>query len=69
MGVALEAYLRCSRLMEWFREEFGSEMCQNLTGGVDFRDPEQLSKFFESGHQRCVEMAAKTAFKLQELLE
>jgi len=69
MSVALETYLRCSRLMTWFNDEFGSERCSDLTGGVDFRDPEQLAKYYESGHQKCVEMAGKTAAKLAELLE
>ncbi len=69
MSVSLNAYLRCSQLLEWFNKEFGSLMCSNLTGGVDFRDPEQLAKYYESGHQKCVEMAGQTAFKLAELLE
>jgi len=69
MSVALETYLRCSRLMEWFSAEFGSQMCSDLTGGIDFRDPEQLAKYYESGHQKCVEMAGKTATKLAEMLE
>lgn len=69
MSVSLDAYMRCSRLMDWFNKEFGSIMCANLTGGVNFRDPDQLSKFYESGHQKCVEMAGQTAFKLAELLE
>lgn len=69
MSVALNAYLRCSQLMEWFKNEFGSEMCSNLTGGVDFRDPEQLARYYASGHEKCVEMAGKTAAKLLELLE
>jgi len=25
--------------MEWFNAEFGSQMCSDLTGGIDFRDP------------------------------
>jgi C_GCAxxG_C_C family probable redox protein len=69
MSVALSAYLRCSQLMEWFKVEFGSEMCSSLTGGVDFRDPEQLARYYATGHQKCVEMAGKTAAKLSELLE
>jgi hypothetical protein len=69
MSAAMNAYLRCSRLMDWFKHEFGSEMCYSLTGGVDFRDPEQLSKWYQTGHEKCVEMAAKTASKLAELLE
>ncbi len=69
MDAALAAYLRCSQLLEWFRKEFGSEMCSTLTGGVDFRDPEQLVRFYKSGHEKCVEMAAKTAAKLADLLE
>ena len=69
MSTAMSAYLRCSRLLDWFKQEFGSEMCHDLTGGVDFRDPEQLSKYYASGHQKCVEMAGKTAAKLAELVE
>ncbi len=69
MSVALNTYLRCSQLMDWFNAEFGSEMCSSLTGGIDFRDPEQLAKYYESGHQKCVEMAGKTAAKLAQLLE
>ncbi len=69
MSMALNAYLRCSQLMEWFKNEFGSEMCSSLTGGVDFRDPEQLARYYATGHQKCLEMAGKTATKLAELLE
>lgn len=69
MSTALDAYLRCSQLMEWFEAEFGSQMCSTLTGGIDFRDPEQLAKYYESGHKKCVEMAGRTAAKLAELLE
>ncbi|RJP74895.1 MAG: C_GCAxxG_C_C family protein [Candidatus Abyssobacteria bacterium SURF_17] len=69
MSVAINAYLRCSQLLDWFKQEFGSEMCSNLTGGVDFRDPEQLAKFYATGHEKCIEMAGKTAVKLAELLE
>jgi C_GCAxxG_C_C family probable redox protein len=69
MSVSMDAYMRCARLMEWFNAEFGSQMCSTLTGGVDFRDPEQLSKYYESGHQKCVEMAGRTSAKLAELLE
>jgi C_GCAxxG_C_C family probable redox protein len=69
MSAAMNAYLRCSRLLEWFDEEFGSEMCSSLTGGVDFRDSEQLAKWYQCGHEKCVEMAGKTAAKLAELLE
>jgi len=69
LSMAMNAYLRCGQLMEWFKDEFGSEMCSSLTGGVDFRDPEQLARFYATGHQKCVEMAGKTAAKLLELLE
>ena len=69
MSAAMEAYLRCSQLLDWFREEFGSEMCHDLTGGIDFRDPEQLAKYYATGHEKCVEMAARTATRLAELLE
>ena len=69
MSVSMDAYLRCARLMEWFEAEFGSQMCSDLTGGVDFRDPQQLEKYYESGHKKCVEMAGRTAVKLADLLE
>lgn len=69
MSASMDTYLRCSQLLDWFREEFGSEMCYDLTGGVDFRDPEQLSNYYTTGHEKCVAMAAKTATKLAELLE
>ncbi len=68
-SVALGAYLRCGQLLDWFKKEFGSQMCHDLTGGVDFSDPEQLSKYYASGHEKCVEMAGKTAAKLADLLE
>ena len=69
MSVAMNAYMRCSQLLDWFKEEFGSEMCSALTGGIDFRDPEQLAQYYATGHQKCVEMAGRTAAKLAELLE
>ncbi len=69
MSAGMETYLRCSELLEWFEKEFGSRMCSDLTGGVDFRDPEQLSKYYATGHLKCVEMAGRTAAKLVELLE
>ncbi len=69
MSAAINAYLRCSQFLDWFRDEFGSDMCGTLTGGVDFRDPEQLAKWYQTGHEKCVEMAAQTASKLAELLE
>jgi len=69
MSVALNAYLRCGQLVDWFKKEFGSEMCHDLTGGIDFRDPEQLAQYYASGHEKCVEMTAKTAARLAELLE
>jgi C_GCAxxG_C_C family probable redox protein len=67
--VAIDAYLRCSDLLDWFKEEFGSTMCSDLTGGVDFRDPEQLEAFRKSGLEKCVEMATRASAKLAELLE
>jgi len=69
MDVAMNAYLRCRELLGWFETEFDSQMCSDLTGGVDFTDPEQLSEFYATGHKKCVEMAGKTAVKLAELLE
>ena len=69
MSAAMNAYLRCSQLMDWFKKEFSSEMCHDLTGGIDFRDPEQLAKYYASGHEKCVEMAGKTAAWLAQLLE
>ena len=44
-------------------------MCSDLTGGVDFRDPDQLSEYYKTGHRTCIEMAARTAAKLAELIE
>jgi hypothetical protein len=69
MSQAMNAYLRCSNLMDWFNQEFGSTMCSDLTGGVDFRDPEQLAEYYKTGHLKCVEMASRTAAKLAELME
>jgi hypothetical protein len=69
MDAAMNAYLRCSNLMDWFHQEYGSTMCSDLTGGVDFRDPEQLAEYYKGGHLKCVEMASKTAAKLAELME
>ena len=69
MGVAVDAYVRCSMLMEWFNDEFGSMMCSDLTGGVDFSDPDQLAEYYESGHKKCADMAGRTAAKLAELVE
>jgi len=69
MSVAMNTYLRCSELMDWFEKEFGSYMCSDLTGGVDFRDPEQLSEYYATGHQKCIEMAGKTAARLAQLIE
>lgn len=69
MGAAMNAYLRCSDLLDWFKEEFGSTMCSDLTGGVDFRDPEQLAEFYGSGHEKCIEMASRTSARLADLLE
>jgi len=69
MSASMNTYLRCSQLLDWFKEEFGSEMCHDLTGGIDFRDPEQLSKWFTTGQEKCIGMAAKTAAKLREILE
>jgi hypothetical protein len=69
MSQGMGAYLRCSDLMDWFNNEFGSMMCSDLTGGVDFRDPEQLAKHYQTGHHKCVEMASRTAAKLADLLE
>ena len=68
-SVAMDAYLRCSDLLDWFREEFGSMMCSDLTGGVDFRDPKQLEEFRKSGYEKCIEMTSRTSAKLAELLE
>lgn len=69
MSASMDTYVRCSQLLDWFKEEFGSEMCYDLTGGIDFRDPEQLSKYYATGQEKCVGMAAKTAVKLQEILK
>lgn len=69
MGASMNAYLRCSDLLDWFNGEFGSTMCSDLTGGVDFRDPEQLASYYATGHLKCVEMASRTAAKLADLLE
>jgi hypothetical protein len=68
-SVGLSAYLRCSELMDWFNREFGSMMCSDLTGGLDFRDPEQLAEHYKTGHTKCVEMASRTAAKLADLME
>jgi C_GCAxxG_C_C family probable redox protein len=67
--VAVDAYMRCSKLLDWFNEEFESTMCADLTGGVDFRDPKQLEAFKKSGHEKCIEMAGRASAKLAELLE
>ena len=67
--VAVDAYLRCGNFLDWFNEEFGSTMCADLTGGVDFRDPKQIEAFKESGLEKCIEMAGRAAAKLAELLE
>ena len=69
MDAAMNTYLRCSELLDWFKEEYGSTMCTDLTGGVDFRDPEQLMEFRRSGHEKCIEMAASASAKLADLLE
>ncbi len=69
MSVAMSVYLKCSELLDWFNNEFGSQMCSDLTGGVDFRDPEQLAEYYQTGHHKCVEMAGRAAAKLAELLE
>ncbi len=65
----MNVYVRCGELLDWFKDEFGSQMCADLTGGVDFADPEQLAEFYASGQQKCIEMAGKTAAKLAELLD
>ena len=69
MSAAMNAYIRCGQLMDWFKEEFGSCDCHDLTGGVNFLDPEQLAAYYPEGHDRCVDMAARTAAKLAELME
>jgi C_GCAxxG_C_C family probable redox protein len=69
MGASMNAYMKCSELLDWFNEQFGGQMCSDLTGGVDFRDPEQVSEFYQTGHHKCVDMAMKTSAKLADLLE
>ncbi len=44
MSASMNAYMKCSELLDWFNAEFGGQMCSDLTGGVDFRDPEQVSE-------------------------
>lgn len=67
--VAVSAYIKCSELMGWFKKEYGSLMCSDLTGGVDFSDPKQLEEFSKTGHSECVNMAGNTATKLLDLIE
>ena len=57
------------RISKWFRTEFGSTQCQEITQ-CDFSSTDGVSKYVESGCvARCRMIAEKVAEKVQEVLK
>jgi C_GCAxxG_C_C family probable redox protein len=64
-----KTYDKCSHFWEKFEEEFGSNICYNLTG-CHFDNPEELKKWIESGgRQKCAAIVEKTAQMLCEFID
>jgi hypothetical protein len=56
------------RISKWFRKEFGSTQCQEITQ-CDFSSPEGVGKYIESGCvTRCRVIAEKVAEQVQDIL-
>lgn len=56
------------RISKWFKQEFGSTQCQEITG-CDFSAGKGVSKYIENNCvTRCREIAAKVAERVQETL-
>ncbi|MCP4659102.1 MAG: C_GCAxxG_C_C family protein [bacterium] len=57
------------RLVRWFREEFGTSECRELTA-TDFSDPAAVDRFVaEQGLNRCRTMALAVSRKVREILD
>ena len=57
------------RISKWFRKEFGSTQCQEITQ-CDFSSTDGVGKYVESGCvTRCRTIAEKVAEKVQRVLE
>ena len=70
-----ESMTAAAQLYKWYEKEFGSPTCQDIRtkfgGGVsyDMRVPWQADLAKEAGiHEKCVELAGKTAGKAAEML-
>ncbi len=56
------------RLSKWFRKEFGSTQCREITG-CDFSTSEGVDQYIESNSvNRCKLIAEKVAMKVREIL-
>jgi hypothetical protein len=56
------------RISKWFRKEFGSTQCQEITQ-CDFSSAEGVSQYIESGCvTRCKVIAEKVALQVQDIL-
>jgi C_GCAxxG_C_C family probable redox protein len=62
------ANLPANRLVEWFNAEFGTHLCEMITG-VDKKDREAWMALVKSPeHEKCFKICGKVAAKVSEII-